>query len=149
VKLALSGCEASYDGIAAIGQCCFMLEELTLSNRGFCEGWIAALSYCTCLKTLRLEGCEQIDPAPGPSEHLYSCPALQRLELVRCNLRDKAGFGALVLTSSTIRELFFQDCWGLDDDTFKLVGSCRYSAVANHPRSNSFLDMLLAHSIIW
>lgn len=39
VKLELSGCEASYDGIAAIGECCFMLEELTLSNQGFYQGW--------------------------------------------------------------------------------------------------------------
>ena len=70
VKLELSGCEASYDGIAAIGQCCFMLEELTLSNQGFYEGWMAALSYCSCLKTLRLEGCKQLDPVPGPAEFL-------------------------------------------------------------------------------
>lgn len=125
VKLDLIGCEASYDGLAAIGQCCFMLEELTLSNQGFYEGWIAALFYCRCLKTLRLESCKQIDPIPGPPEHLRHCPALERLELVRCNMRDKAGFAALMLVSSTVRELYFQDCWGLDNETFKLTEACR------------------------
>lgn len=125
VKLELSGCEASYDGIAAIGQCCFMLEELTLSNQGFYEGWIAALFYCSCLKTLRLESCKQIDPIPGPSEHLRGCATLQCLELVRCNLRDKAGFSALILVAASVKELHFQDCWGLDDGTFRLVETCR------------------------
>lgn len=125
VKLELSGCEASYDGIAAIGQCCIMLEELTLSNQGFYEGWIAALYYCSCLKKLRLESCKQIDPIPGPSEHLRVCATLQRLELVRCNLRDKAGFSALVLVAAMAKELHFQDCWGLDDETFRLVETCR------------------------
>lgn len=125
VKLELSGCEASYDGIAAIGQCCFMLEELTLSNQGFYEGWIAALHFCSCLKTLRLESCKQIDPIPGPSEHLRACPTLQRLELVRCNLRDKAGFAALLSVGSLVKELHFQDCWGLDDETIRLLETCR------------------------
>eukprot|EP00250_Pteridium_aquilinum_P011338 c19998_g1_i3 orf=207-1754(-) len=126
VKLELSGCEASYDGIAAIGHCCFMLEELTLSNQGFYEGWIAALFYCSCLKTLRLESCKQIDAIPGPSEHLRACATLQRLELVRCNLRDKAGFSALILVAASVKELHFQDCWGLDDETFRLVETCRH-----------------------
>ncbi|KAI5079534.1 hypothetical protein GOP47_0005013 [Adiantum capillus-veneris] len=125
VKLELSGCEASYDGIAAIGRCCFMLEELTLSNQGFYEGWIAALHFCSCLKKLRLESCKQIDPIPGPLEHLHSCQTLQRLELVRCNLRDKAGFSALLSVASLVKELHFQDCWGLDDETFKLLEICR------------------------
>lgn len=125
VKLELSGCEASYDGIAAIGQCCLMLEELTVSNQGFYEGWIAALFYCSCLKTLRLESCKQIDPIPGPNEHLRHCAALQRLELVRCNLRDKAGFSALMFVAATVKELYFQDCWGLDDETFSLAETCR------------------------
>lgn len=125
VKLELSGCEASYDGIAAIGQCCFMLEELTLSNQGFYDGWVAALSFCSCLKTLRLENCKQIDPAPGPLEHLGHCMALERLQLVRCDLRDEAGFHALMLISMNIRELEIQDCWGLEDETFAVATACR------------------------
>ncbi|GLJ54131.1 hypothetical protein SUGI_1159520 [Cryptomeria japonica] len=126
VKLELSGCEASYDGVAAIGQCCLMLEELTLIDQKFYEGWIAALSFCRNLKTLRLESCRGIDPNPGPIEHLGFCPALQRLQLVRCKLReDKVGFCALVLICATVRELEFQDCWGLDDEVFKLAINCR------------------------
>lgn len=125
LKLELSGCDGSYDGIAAIGQCCFMLEELTLVNQDFDEGWIAALSYCSNLKTLRLENCKRIDTNPGPVEHLGFCPALERLQLVRCNLRDKVGFAALVLVSTAVKELEFQDCWGLDDEVFKLTINCR------------------------
>lgn len=34
VKLELSGFHGSYVGIVAIGQCCFMPEELMLSNHG-------------------------------------------------------------------------------------------------------------------
>jgi len=30
-----------------------MLEELTLSNHGLDQGWTAALSFCSNLKTLR------------------------------------------------------------------------------------------------
>ncbi|KAI5073553.1 hypothetical protein GOP47_0011566 [Adiantum capillus-veneris] len=125
VKLGLSGCEASYDGLAAIGQCCIMLEELTISNQGFHDGWIAALSFCSCLKTLRLENCKQIDPVPGPLEHLGFCMALEHLQLVRCDLRDAAGFQALMLVSSSIRDLELQDCWGLDDETFSAAATCR------------------------
>lgn len=125
LKLELSGCDGSYDGIAAIGQCCFMLEELTLVNQDFDEGWIAALSYCSNLKTLRLENCKKIDLNPGPVEHLGFCPALERLQIIRCNLRDKVGFAALVLVCAAIKELEFQDCWGLDDEVFKLTINCR------------------------
>eukprot|EP00250_Pteridium_aquilinum_P016044 c22911_g3_i1 orf=751-2385(+) len=125
VKLDLSGCEASYDGVAAIGQCCIMLEELTISNQGFYDGWIAALSFCSCLKTLRLENCKQIDPDPGPLEHLGYCMALEHLQLVRCDLRDAAGFQALMMVSICIRDLELQDCWGLDDETFSAAATCR------------------------
>lgn len=125
VKLDLSGCEASYVGVAAIGQCCIMLEELTISNQGFQEGWLAALSFCSCLKTLRLENCKQIDPAPGPSEHLGYCMALEHLQLVRCDLRDAVGFQALMMVSMSIRDLELQDCWGLDDENFSAAATCR------------------------
>ncbi|KAH7441591.1 hypothetical protein KP509_03G044800 [Ceratopteris richardii] len=126
VKLDLSGCEASYDGLAAIGQCCIMLEELTISNHGFSDGWLAALSFCSCLKTLRLENCKQIDPVPGPLEHLGYCVALEHLQLVRCDLRDPAGFQALMLVSINIRDLELQDCWGLDDEIFAAAAVCRH-----------------------
>ncbi|CAL5339181.1 unnamed protein product [Camellia sinensis] len=46
VKLELSGCEGSYEGIKAIRQCCQMLEELTLINHRMDGGWLSALSYC-------------------------------------------------------------------------------------------------------
>lgn len=125
VKLDLSGCEASYDGLSAIGQCCIMLEELTISNQGFHDGWLAALSFWSCLKTLRLENCKQIDPVPGPLEHLGYCMALEHLQLVRCDLRDAVGFQALMMVSVNIRDLELQDCWGLDDETFSAAAICR------------------------
>lgn len=60
LKLELSGCEGSYDGVSAIGQCCQMLEEITLYDHRMDVGWIAALSFCENLKTLRLIGCKKI-----------------------------------------------------------------------------------------
>jgi F-box/leucine-rich repeat protein 2/20 len=125
VKLDLSCCEGSYDGIAAIGQCCMMLEELTVSNHLFSDGWIAGLSFCSCLKTLRLQNCKQIDLQPGPLDHLGICTSLDGLQLVRCNLRDDAGFRALMMLSVNIRELEIEDCWGLDDNVFSFASACR------------------------
>lgn len=125
VRLELSGCEASYEGISAIGKCCVMLEELTLSNKGFYAGWVAALSFLDCLKTLRLEGCKEIDRNPGPLAHVGRCSAIERLHLERCDLRDRVGFAALLTVCSTVKELEFKDCWGLDDDTLALTVSCR------------------------
>ncbi|CAK9254967.1 unnamed protein product [Sphagnum jensenii] len=125
VRLELSGCEASYEGISAIGKSCAMLEELTLSNKGFYEGWVAALSFLTCLKTLKLEGCKQIDRNPGPIQRLGRCKAINQLQLVRCDLRDRVGFAALLAVCVSTKELEFQDCWGLDDDSFSLAASCK------------------------
>lgn len=125
VKLELSGCQGSYDGIAAIGQCCVMLEELTLSKHGLDQGWTAALSFCSNLKTLRLQSCGIIDPDPGPVEHLGCCPAIEKLQIQRCNVRDKQGFAALLVVCGSVRELEFQDCWALEDDIFSLAINCR------------------------
>ncbi|KAG6548872.1 hypothetical protein Mapa_009634 [Marchantia paleacea] len=125
IRLELIGCEAGYAGISAIGQCCEMLEELTLSSTGFEEGWVAALSYFGCLKTLRLERCKYIDRQPGPIDLLKKCPTLERLQLVCCDLRDRVAFGALLTVCACVKELEFQDCWGLDDETFALTAHCR------------------------
>ncbi|EFJ33875.1 hypothetical protein SELMODRAFT_64045, partial [Selaginella moellendorffii] len=125
VKLELMGCEASYHGIAAIGQCCFMLEELTLSTKGFQRGWIAALSKCSCLKKLCLVSCRNIDVDPGPPEYLGHCSALDCLKLAKCDLRDRLGFAALLSVCRNVRELEFNDCWGLEDETFSMASKCR------------------------
>lgn len=125
VRLELSGCEASFEGISAIGKCCVMLEELTISNKGFYEGWVAALAFLDCLKTLRLEGCKQIDRNPGSLAHMGKCSAIERLHLERCDLRDRAGFAALLSVCSAVKELEFKDCWGLDDDTLAFTVPCR------------------------
>ncbi|KAI8536353.1 hypothetical protein RHMOL_Rhmol10G0250600 [Rhododendron molle] len=79
VKLELSGCEGSYDGIKAIGQCCQMLEELTLASHRMEGGWLSALSYCENLKTLKFQSCQRIDCSPGPDEHLGYCSTLDHL----------------------------------------------------------------------
>ena len=76
VKLELSGCEGSFDGIKAIGKCCQMLEELTFSDHRMGDGWLAAISFCENLKTLRFQSCKRIDPNPGMEEYLGCCPAL-------------------------------------------------------------------------
>lgn len=125
LRLELSGCEASFAGIAAIGQCCMMLEEMTLSSTGFQEGWVAALGYFQSLITLRLESCKFIDRRPGPYEHINSCQTLEKLQLVCCDLRDRAGLAALLTVCANTRELEFQDCWGLDDESFTLAANCK------------------------
>ncbi|KAF3440042.1 hypothetical protein FNV43_RR18320 [Rhamnella rubrinervis] len=125
VKLELSGCEGSYDGMKAIGQCCQMLEELTLCDHRMDGGWLAALSYCGNLKTLRLRSCKSIDSSPGPDEHLGSCPTIEGLHLQRCQVRDRQGMKALFLVCEAVREIVLQDCWGLADDVFSISTVCR------------------------
>ncbi|XP_059666934.1 F-box protein At5g07670-like isoform X2 [Cornus florida] len=125
VKLELSGCEGGYDGIKAIGQCCQMLEELTLCDHRMEGGWLSALQYCENLKTLRFQSCKTIDCDPEPDEHLGSCPTLQRLQFERCQLRDKRSVKALFLACQGVRETVFQNCWGLNDDMFSIASICR------------------------
>lgn len=127
VKLELFGCEGSYDGIKAIGQCCHMLEEFTFTDHRMEGGWLSALSYCENLKILKFQGCKRIDCSPGPDKHyLGGCLALERLHLERCQLRDKRGVRALFLMCESVREIVFQNCWGLDNDVFSTAGICRY-----------------------
>ncbi|XP_022756984.1 F-box protein At5g51370-like [Durio zibethinus] len=125
VKLELCGCEGSYDGIKAIGQCCQMLEELTFSDHQMDGGWLAGLSFCGNLKTLRLRSCKSIDKSPGADEHLGSCSTLEELHLQRCQIRDKQSVKALLLVCGNVRDIVLQNCWGLDDDVFGLASICR------------------------
>ncbi|KAI3705920.1 hypothetical protein L1987_76169 [Smallanthus sonchifolius] len=125
VKLELRGCEGSYDGIRAIGQCCQMLEELTFCDHRMDDGWLSGLSYCENLKTLRLVSCKRIDQSPGLDEHLGCCRMLERLHLERCQLRDKQSFRAVFLVCQSVREMVVKDCWGLKDGMFLNAGLCR------------------------
>ncbi|GFQ02397.1 F-box protein at5g07670 [Phtheirospermum japonicum] len=118
VRLELVGCEGSYDGVKAIGQCCQMLEELTFRDHRMEGGWLSALSYCGNLKTLRIVSCKKIDDSPGLDEHLGSCVMLEELHLRRCQLRDKKGVTALFSVCQAMRKLVIEDCWGLDDGVF-------------------------------
>lgn len=126
VKLELCGCEGSYDGIKAIGQCCQMLEELTLCDHRMDGGWLSALSFCANLKTLKLQSCRTIDVSPGSDEHLGSCPTLETLHVLGCQMRDKQSTRALLLVCQAVREIVLQDCWGLEDETFGIASICRY-----------------------
>nr|POF24632.1 putative disease resistance protein [Quercus suber] len=65
VRLELCGCEGSYDGIKAIGQCCQMLEELTLSDHKMDGGWLAAVSFYRNLKILKLQSWAALGVAFG------------------------------------------------------------------------------------
>ncbi|XP_065859284.1 F-box protein At5g51370-like [Euphorbia lathyris] len=125
VKLELCGCEGSYDGIKAIGQCCQMLEELTLSDHRMDGGWLSALSFCGNLKTLRMQSCKFIDSSPGLDQHLRSCRALEELHLHKCQMQDKLGVKALFLVCEAVREIFFLNCWGLEDEVFGTATVCR------------------------
>ncbi|KAI7756741.1 hypothetical protein M8C21_009972, partial [Ambrosia artemisiifolia] len=125
VKLELRGCEGSYDGIRAIGQCCQMLEELTVCDHRMDDGWLSAVSYCENLKSLRLVSCKRIDESPGLDEHLGCCRMLERLHLERCQLRDKQSLRAVFLVCQSVREMVVKDCWGLKDGVFLNAGLCR------------------------
>ncbi|KAL5569888.1 hypothetical protein UlMin_026463 [Ulmus minor] len=125
VKLELSGCEGSFDGIKAIGQCCQMLEELIVSDHKMESGWLAALSYCENLKTLKFQSCKRIDSNPGPNEYFASCPTLERLHLQKCQLREKKSASALFAICGAVREIVFQNCWGMENDVFRLASTCR------------------------
>jgi F-box/leucine-rich repeat protein 2/20 len=125
VKLELYGCEGSFDGIKAIGQCCQMLEELSICDHRMEAGWLAGLSYCENLKTLRFQSCKRIDPSPGPDDYLGCCPALERLLLHKCQLRDKMSVRAMFMLCEGVREMVFQDCWGLDNEMFSSASCCR------------------------
>ncbi|CAD5334590.1 unnamed protein product [Arabidopsis thaliana] len=125
VKLELSGCEGSFDGIKAIGQCCEVLEELSICDHRMDDGWIAALSYFESLKILRISSCRKIDASPGPEKLLRSCPAMESLQLKRCCLNDKEGIKALFKVCDGATEVNIQDCWGLSDDCFSLAKAFR------------------------
>ncbi|XP_061372614.1 F-box protein At5g07670-like [Gastrolobium bilobum] len=125
VKLELSGCEGSFDGIKAIGKCCVMLEELTFVDHRMDDGWLAGLSFCENLKTLRFQSCKVIDPNPGLEEYLGCCPALERLHLQKCQLRDKNGVGAMFSVCRVAREIILQDCWGMDNSMLSFASICR------------------------
>ncbi|XP_017634835.1 F-box protein At5g07670-like [Gossypium arboreum] len=125
VRLELSGCEGSFDGIKAIGQCCLMLEELTICDHKMDDGWLAGLSYCENLKTLKLLSCKRIDRSPGRDEYLGFCPALERLHLQKCQLRSKKSVRALFRVCEAVREIVIQDCWGLNNDMFRFASVCR------------------------
>ncbi|KAL7582406.1 hypothetical protein Lser_V15G43697 [Lactuca serriola] len=125
VKLELRGCEGSYDGIRAIGQCCQMLEELTFCDHRMDNGWLSALSYCENLKTLRLVSCKTIDQSPGLDEHLGACRLLERLQLERCRLCEKESLRALFLVCRSVKEMVVKDCWGLTDGIFLNANLCR------------------------
>ncbi|CAN0891537.1 F-box protein At5g07670 [Linum grandiflorum] len=129
VKLELSGCEGGFDGIKAIGQCCQMLEELTLCDHGMNDGWLVALPFCENLKTLRLLSCKRIDTVSGLDESFGCCPALERLHLERCRLREKNGVGGLFKVCETVREISVRNCWGFDDEVFSLASTCRIITV--------------------
>ncbi|CAH1445663.1 unnamed protein product [Lactuca virosa] len=125
VKLELRGCEGSYDGIRAIGQCCQMLEELTFCDHRMDNGWLSALSYCENLKTLSLVSCKTIDQSPGLDEHLGACRLLDRLQLEKCRLCEKESLRALFLVCRSVKEMVVKDCWGLTDGIFLNANLCR------------------------
>nr|GEU96611.1 F-box protein At5g07670-like [Tanacetum cinerariifolium] len=131
VKLELRGCEGSYDGIRAIGQCCQMLEELTFCDHRMDDGWLSSVSYCENLKSLRLVSCKRIDGSPGLDEHLGSCRMLERLHMERCQLRDKESLRAVFLVCRYVKEMVIKDCWGLKDGIFLNASLCSVSYCEN------------------
>lgn len=126
VKLELVGCRGGFDGVKEIGECCQMLEEFSVCDHKMEAGWLGGLGYCENLKTLKLVSCKKIDCGFGLGECLSrSCPALERLHLEKCQLREKDAVKALFKMCEAAKEVVFQDCWGLDDDIFSLAMALR------------------------
>lgn len=126
-KLELSGCRGSYEGARAIGQCCPMLEELTLSYHEIEDGWLSALSFCEKLKSLRFVSCKRIDGGDEVDEDFGECRAIESLYLERCQLRDKKSLKALFVVCGNAKEVIVKNCWGLTDDMFSTATALRYS----------------------
>ena len=127
VRLELVGCGGGFNGVKEIGECCQMLEELTVCDHKMEPGWLGGIGYCENLKTLRLVSCKKIDLDLGLGEGLSrSCPALERLHLEKCQLRDKDTVKALFKVCEAAREIVFKDCWGLDNDVFSLAMAFGY-----------------------
>ncbi|KAH6771295.1 RNI-like superfamily protein [Perilla frutescens var. hirtella] len=126
MKLELSGCRGSFEGIRAIGQCCLMFEELTLSNHEMEDGWMLALPFCENLKSLRFISCKRIDGGSLlEDDDLGCCPAVESLHLEKCRLRDKKSSKALFQICQNVREIVLQNCWGLSDDMFTTATALR------------------------
>lgn len=123
MKLELSGCRGSFEGIRAIGQCCVMLEELTLSDHDMEDGWMLGLPFCENLKSLRLVSCRRIDVLD--EEVLGCCPAVESLNLEKCHLSDKKSWRALFVICQNVREIVVQNCWGLSDEIFTTATALR------------------------
>nr|CAD1844886.1 unnamed protein product [Ananas comosus var. bracteatus] len=70
-------------------------------------------------------GCRRIDTDPGPIEHLGSCAAIERLQMQRCQLRDRRSLHALFVVCEAAREIVFENCWGLDNEMFSSASICR------------------------
>lgn len=128
VKLELSGCRGSFEGIRSIGQCCVMLEELTFSDHDMEDGWMSGLPFCENLKSLRLVSCRRIDGCVYTldEEDLGCCPAVEFLHLEKCQLRNKNSLGALFIICQNVRETVLQNCWGLSDEVFTTATALRY-----------------------
>ncbi|KAJ0785999.1 putative leucine-rich repeat domain superfamily [Helianthus annuus] len=86
LKLELVGCEGSYDMIKAIGQCCQMMEELTLCDHKL-EG------SCPTLEELYLESCQLIDKQ-GLRALFLVCEAVRHLVFSDCWGLDNNAFSA-------------------------------------------------------
>ncbi|KAG6425431.1 hypothetical protein SASPL_115866 [Salvia splendens] len=123
-RLELNGCRGGYEGVKAIGQCCSMLDELTLTNLDMEDGWMLGLPFCQNLTSLRLISCKRINgddsdnSDTNPYDDLGHCPVIKSLRLDKCQTRDKKGLTALFRICRDATELVLQSCWGLSDEVF-------------------------------
>lgn len=143
MKLELSGCRGSFEGIRAIGQCCLMLEELTISNHDMEDGWMSALPSFENLKSLRLVSCKRIDGGCSLDEDSECCPALESLHLDKCQMRDVKSSTELFRICRNARRLVLHNCWGLGEAIFATATALRYTNT-----SLSTLQILLASIIV-
>ncbi|KAE8720186.1 F-box protein [Hibiscus syriacus] len=167
VKLELNGCEGSFEGIKAIGQCCLMLEELTICDHKMDDGWLAGLSYCENLKTLKLLSCKRIDWSPGRDEYLgfcglssgllgidndmfrfaSVCRRVKLLSLEGCSLLTTEGMEAVILSWQDLESLTVVSCKNIKESDISTALATLFAILKElrwRPDAKSLLVLSLA-----
>ncbi|KAG8071717.1 hypothetical protein GUJ93_ZPchr0006g41118 [Zizania palustris] len=155
VKLELVGCEGSYDGIAAVGRCCAMLEELTITDHRMDNGWLAALAFYGNLKTLRLQVCEGarellVQNCWGLEDDMFALAGLYRrvkfLSLEGCSLLTTRGLELVITSWSDLQSLQVVSCNKVKDEEISRALSELFSTLKElkwKPNNNSRLAVSL------
>ncbi|XAR63219.1 hypothetical protein NMG60_11023082 [Bertholletia excelsa] len=164
LKLELAGCEGSYDGIKAIGQCCQMLEELTLFDHrmdGSCptleelhvqrcqmrdkQGVRALFIVCEAVRELILEDCWGLEDSVFSASSI--CRRIRFLSLEGCSILTAEGLDAVVPSWKELQRLKVVSCNNIKDSEITPSLASLFSVLKElkwRPDSRSLLSSGLA-----